>query len=254
MLTGHTRPTPRTQIARMAAAPADSGENVSAAVGELLPATTIELDAGAPAAVSPSSCPRLVVSAMPWLDVKGSVGGAAAEEAPTPSPPPAYSLSSPQRRLIHGTLLGSKRPRPPTAAPAACASSAARATTTTVALQAPSSPPPPAQGPPTATALAYDHGHKRHAHPRRKHPERPERVDAVVAHLESRGVLGRCHLLELPGGTEAVAPDATLAGVHSPHYLARLRRLEAAPLDRLLGRCLCSRMHTCRLVRSAFSI
>ncbi len=86
------------------------------------------------------------------------------------------------------------------------------------------------------TGLYYDAIHQRHKHPTRKHPERPERVDAVMAHLEAKGLLADGVAMVL-GGAEAAGYEA-LAGVHNTHYLQRLKRLEStAPppsMDRLL--------------------
>lgn len=156
-------------------------------------------------------------------------------------PPPAYSSPSPPRGL---GVVGSKRPRSPLVSSSTKSKSQPHPPQQRASVQV-QAPSPPPTAPATATALVYDGGHVRHAHPTRKHPERPERVEAVLSHLESRGLLARCRLLAL-GGEEAeadaaggtaggvVAPEAALAGVHSQHYLARLRRLERAPLDRLL--------------------
>jgi acetoin utilization deacetylase AcuC-like enzyme len=72
-------------------------------------------------------------------------------------------------------------------------------------------------------------------------------VEGVLAHLEGRGLLGRCRLLLAPtpavtaaaaaaaagSGGGVVASEAALSGVHSQHYLARLRILETASLERL---------------------
>src|SRR6056297_390969 len=45
------------------------------------------------------------------------------------------------------------------------------------------------------TGLYYDAIHRLHYHPDRKHPERPERVETILAHLASRGVLDKLTVL-----------------------------------------------------------
>ena len=45
------------------------------------------------------------------------------------------------------------------------------------------------------TGIVHDVCHNKHRHPHRKHPERPERVEAIVAHLQATGMLKRCTLL-----------------------------------------------------------
>jgi acetoin utilization deacetylase AcuC-like enzyme len=56
-----------------------------------------------------------------------------------------------------------------------------------------------------------------------RHPERPERLQAVLRHLERTGYWSSC-----PKGVVVQASDAELVWLHSPQYLARVAQLEAA--------------------------
>ena len=58
--------------------------------------------------------------------------------------------------------------------------------------------------------------------PAPRHPERPERLAAVLRHLERTGLSARC-----PRGTVREATDAELLRVHTPNHLAQLSRFEA---------------------------
>src|SRR5437763_5421038 len=54
-----------------------------------------------------------------------------------------------------------------------------------------------------------------------RHPERPERLQAILRHLERTGFLATC-----PAGVVREASDEELCRVHSSHYLRRVTELE----------------------------
>ena len=56
--------------------------------------------------------------------------------------------------------------------------------------------------------------------PPERHPERPERLEAILRHLERTGYLKSC-----PAGTVREATDEELLRIHSPDYLKRLETL-----------------------------
>src|ERR1700678_3744372 len=55
-----------------------------------------------------------------------------------------------------------------------------------------------------------------------RHPERPERLQAILRHLERTGYLATC-----PGGVVREATDDELRRVHPAEYLRRVIELEA---------------------------
>ena len=55
-----------------------------------------------------------------------------------------------------------------------------------------------------------------------RHPERPERLQAIIRHLERTGLMASC-----PAGTVREATDDELTRVHSPAYLDLVERFEA---------------------------
>ena len=59
--------------------------------------------------------------------------------------------------------------------------------------------------------------------PPRGHPEKPERLQAILRHLDRTGISGSC-----PRGTLREATDAEILRVHSPSHLALIERFGAS--------------------------
>lgn len=108
------------------------------------------------------------------------------------------------------------------------------------------------------TGLVHDPSHSRHQHPRRKHPERPERIDAIMTHLQASKLLDACTAVPSTNadeegmrraqgrkGSEAVTSlhdeaggltsggvvcpmCADLVQVHNKYYIKRLSRLSVS--------------------------
>lgn len=69
------------------------------------------------------------------------------------------------------------------------------------------------------TGLVHDPSHSRHQHPRRKHPERPERIDAIMTHLQASKLLDACTAVPSTNADEEGARRAQ--GRNGPEAAAR---------------------------------
>ena len=72
--------------------------------------------------------------------------------------------------------------------------------------------------------VVVDSSLSQHKHPQRRHPERPERVEAIVSHLERTGLLRLCETL-----SAREAREEELTRVHNKHWVERLRVLQVDP-------------------------
>eukprot|EP00624_Nannochloropsis_granulata_P002705 evm.model.NODE_235_length_25475_cov_36.991245.7 len=166
------------------------------------------------------ACPRLLgvatATALAATQIMTTVHthDVAENKAETPSSPFMRPLSSSlvEEAADRSLRLGAKRPR-------AAENTAQPHLAPAIATKISSKNCCPVGG----TGLYYDAVHQRHHHPGRKHPERPQRVEAIMSHLASQGLLDKVTLLERAEG----ACYDTLESVHSTYYLQRLRRLEA---------------------------
>lgn len=158
----------------------------------------------------PPACPR-VLHISPSVATSTTQAPAHLDVAEKCANPPALQRLHllPDRPTIRSCQVGIKRPRSPSSGHG----QDAWATVTSGA---------PVKSSYWETGLYYDAVHRLHYHPDRKHPERPERVETILAHLASRGVLDKLTVL----GQANAVEYSVMAGVHNRHYLRRLRRWE----------------------------